>query len=99
MSKTHAPGPYEVVMVEDAQGKNGEKWIMIRNEGGAIATVYPAKEGEATAKLLAAAPELLEACIFVSASNSLICASPEYQRLAAVIAKAEGRPPLGTEGL
>jgi hypothetical protein len=62
MSKTHAPGPYEVVVVEDAQGKNGDKWIMIRNEGGAIATVYPAREGMETAKLLAASWGLLEAC-------------------------------------
>jgi hypothetical protein len=61
MSKTHAPGPYEVVVVEDAQGKNGDKWILIRNEGGAIATVYPARDSKETANLLAAAPELLEA--------------------------------------
>jgi hypothetical protein len=62
MSKTHAPGPYEVVVVEDAQGRKGEKWIMIRNEGGAIATVYPATESKETANLLAASWGLLEAC-------------------------------------
>ncbi len=60
MSKQPAPGPYEVVMVEDAQGKAGERWIMIRNADGAIATVYPAKNAEATANLLAASWEMLE---------------------------------------
>jgi hypothetical protein len=60
MSKTPAPGPYEVVVVEDAQGRSGEKWIMIRNQGGAIATVYPAKDAAGTARLLAASWKLLD---------------------------------------
>jgi hypothetical protein len=32
---------------------------MIRNEGGAIATVYPAKDAEATANLFASSPSLV----------------------------------------
>jgi hypothetical protein len=66
-SKIPAPGPYEVAIVIDEEGKarggRGERWILIKNPDGAIATVYPALNGEATAKVLAAAdliPELLE---------------------------------------
>ncbi len=76
--KLPAPGPYEVVIVEAAEsiGRDGSKWVMIRNEGGAIATVYPAKEAEATARLLAAAWDLLEAVIlaipFVEGKNERV---------------------------
>ena len=88
MSKTHAPGPYEVVMVDDAAGKSGDKWIMIRNKGGAIATVYPARDGKETANLFAAAPELLEA-----AKNVLRDTTAEGVMVAlqVAISKAEGR--------
>jgi hypothetical protein len=59
-TKPPAPGPYEVVPVEDARDKSGNGFFMIRNEQGAIATVYPNKEAEGTANLLAAAPDLLQ---------------------------------------
>lgn len=53
-----APGPYEVVTIIDeegkARGRNGEKWLLIRNADGAIASVYPGQDAEGTARLLAA---------------------------------------------
>jgi hypothetical protein len=65
MTKTPAQGPYEVVTVIDeegkARGKNGEQWLLIRNEEGAIASVYPGREAVATARLLAASYTMLEA--------------------------------------
>ena len=61
-----APGPYEVVTIIDeegkARGRNGEKWLLIRNADGAIASVYPGQDAEATAKLLAASFAMLKAC-------------------------------------
>jgi hypothetical protein len=63
-SKIPAPGPYEVAIIIDEEGKargsKGEKWILIKNADGAIATVYPASNAEATANLLAASASLLE---------------------------------------
>ena len=59
-----APGPYEVVVVIDEEGKargaRGEKWVLIKNDDGAIASVYPAVNSEATARILAAGSELLK---------------------------------------
>ena len=63
--KTPAPGPYEVAIVIDeegkARGRNGERWVLIKNADGAIASVYPGRDAEATADLLAASYELLGA--------------------------------------
>lgn len=60
-----APGPYEVAVIIDeegkARGRNGERWVLIRNADGAIASVYPAREAEATAQLLAASWNMLKA--------------------------------------
>ncbi len=98
-----APGPYEVVPVErQAFERAGEQWVMIRNEAGAIAAVYPARDAKETATLLAAAPGML-AALKDSALEFLRCAedcagTPNYQhfrelaRIAnVVVAKAEGR--------
>src|ERR1700677_2406434 len=84
MTKTPAQGPYEVVTVIDeegkARGKNGEQWILIRNADGAIATVYPGREAEAPARLLAAAwslrDRLREARSFVANSRELAHDTP-----------------------
>lgn len=63
--KQPAPGPYEIAIIIDeegkARGRNGEQWILIRNADGAIASVYPGKDAEGTARLLASSFELLEA--------------------------------------
>jgi hypothetical protein len=108
--KTPAPGPYEVVTVIDeegkARGKNGEQWILIRNETGAIATVYPARDAEATARLLAASWRLLEAAkIAVQNCNCTVrqrdsghlleCFAPDLKN---AIAHAEGEPILTPPG-
>jgi hypothetical protein len=59
-----APGPYEVVTVIDEEGKargsKGEQWILIKNEDGAIATVYPDPKAPGTARLLGMSWELLQ---------------------------------------
>ena len=59
-----APGPYEVVTIIDeegkARGRNGEKWLLIRNADGAIASVYPGQDAEGTARLLGGSWNLLE---------------------------------------
>lgn len=62
--KTPAPGPYEVAVIIDeegkARGRNGERWVLIRNADGAIASVYPGRDAEATADLLAASWHMLD---------------------------------------
>jgi len=84
-----APGPYEVVKVEDLPDSKGNRFFMIRNEQGAIATVYPRPDAEGTANLLAAAPDLLEMLKRVRIHT------PDEKNLAApidsIIARAEGR--------
>lgn len=87
--KTPAPGPYEVAIIIDeegkARGRNGEQWVLIRNADGAIASVYPGRDAEATANLLAASWTLLDACKLGRA-----IAQDEVDRLSSLETETEG---------
>ena len=95
-------GPYEVAIIIDeegkARGRNGERWVLIRNAEGAIASVYPGRDAEATANLLAASWDMLEACRIALATlyntegvPSNLSQARVNNLLVATIAKAEGR--------
>ena len=101
--KTPAPGPYEVAIVIDeegkARGRNGERWVLIKNADGAIASVYPGRDAEATANLLAASWELLDSLrpmVAIAIAYSQFSNDPTVDRLVdeaeARIAKATGEP-------
>ena len=82
----HTPGPWIAEKV-------GDRW-MVSGEGGYLvcqATILPNKEmEEANARLIAAAPEMLEACILISrgGGDSDLLTAQEAAR--AAIAKANG---------
>jgi hypothetical protein len=58
----YPPGPYEVIPIEEPKDSAGNKFFVIRAASGVtIATVYPANEGEAIARLFASAPRLAAA--------------------------------------
>jgi len=54
MSTKHTPGPWQV------EARRGETWVC-RADSAVLARVAAAKEIRANARLIAAAPELLEA--------------------------------------
>lgn len=104
----HTPGPWIVIHESRAQSR----WIVGDNEGGSIADCEPPgpwisrDEADANARLIAAAPEMLEALQMVAdrcADVAIIIEDcPKYdapgflrateKRIRAAIAKATGNP-------
>lgn len=91
-SKT-TPGPWEAVGESDGR-------ICILGIGDyeyPIASVYPNDSKDADAALIAAAPDLLEACVRMLDSWTLTCEKAPYQQreaiaaIRAALAKARGR--------
>lgn len=83
----HTPGPWTARKHTDTKG-----WTV--SAGNSIASVKPRPEAEANARLIAAAPELLEALKEIreaccSGMGSLPAA--DIKRAQAAIEKAEGR--------
>lgn len=68
MTATHTPGPWQVVPEDKAESP----WIVGTRDGGSIASCEPVgpwmseQEASANARLIATAPELLEALKAVS---------------------------------
>jgi hypothetical protein len=101
MTQKHTPAPWKVV--DNSDTKNGQ--IRVENYEGVIACcgkqteIMPTLENmQANAHLIAAAPDLLEACKSILASfhesvktDENISEFPELQKVALAIAKAEGR--------
>jgi hypothetical protein len=101
MSK-HTPGPWSVA---DRLVPNGRRWVQRNHTRTLVALVYSTPEREANARLIAAAPDLLEACNealeFAEDQEDVLDGSygqPEPNRamqvatmLRAAIAKAEGK--------
>ena len=103
----HTPGPWEYFPAKD---QDGDETISVRGDGEFIATLDTVsinfgpfrlpKNGEANARLIAAAPDLLEACkeshrrgvAGVAEHNG--GEKPDICWLCAAIAKAEGREKL-----
>lgn len=96
MKPKHTPGPWKV-----AHGMRGLQNLKVHgvenNEGLGIVNCGTGKDGEANARLIAAAPDMLEALkLIVKMGND---SSPEgiavinrgYEMAAAAIAKVEGR--------
>jgi len=95
-NQSPAPGPYEVQIVIDEEGKargsKGERWILIKNDDGAIATVYPAHNGEATAQLLAASYQMFGA---LESIRSLIEGSRTKAEIASIVGELHELADLG----
>ena len=87
---THTPGPWEF-------GEEREGTLEIQTSQGAIAEVWGMPEAEADARLIAASPDLLEACKFLkkfykptySGLDPIVKA--EWEKLEETISRAEGR--------
>lgn len=88
MSRQHTPGPWKVRLNQDCTfslfGENGKK-ILISNAG--------LINREANARLIAAAPDLLEALIDCRLALDLAHANGELAVVDAAIAKATGSAP------
>jgi hypothetical protein len=82
MSK-HTPGPWHTA---------GEQGVQIRSAKDQIAKVWTMRgnEWKANARLIAAAPELLEAC---KVALGIIGFGAEHDQISAAIAKATGEQP------
>jgi hypothetical protein len=99
MTTQHTPGPWEVIK----HGRGPLDSITIRRDytsGEYVAQIVPTNSDEpltvaANARLIAAAPELLEACKLVikewERAKISTLSIEEHQSLIAAIAKAEGR--------
>ena len=83
----HTPGPWAIGLETDENDGHGQ---IISPEGEHIASVsmYPIV---ANARLLAAAPELLEACKAMLAADDELDYPVVVKQARAAIAKAEGR--------
>ena len=86
MDTKHTPGPWVVM----PRGHNGIEAVQVwpeRDGEGRICTMMNSQHENANARLIAAAPELLDAC------KKMLDVSygPDHEMLCAVIAKAEGR--------
>ncbi len=91
-TQKHTPGPWESQATAGYE-THGQRAVYAEENGKDIAIVY---DGEANARLIAAAPELLEACKALVGSDhdgkSFTSRAALATRLArAAIAKAEGR--------
>jgi len=95
MKTKHTPGPWKI----NQRNSQGDIEIIAPNEnykdGGFIAELScDDKNTSANARLISAAPELLEACKFVL-SNLQVSRLPQFRAeteiLAEAIAKAEGK--------
>ena len=82
MSK-HTPGPWHTA---------GEQGVQIRSAKDQIAKVWTMRgnEWKANARLIAVAPELLEAC---KVALGIIGFGAEHDQISAAIAKATGEQP------
>ena len=82
MSK-HTPGPWHTA---------GEQGVQIRSAKDQIAKVWTMRgnEWKANSRLIAAAPELLEAC---KVALGIIGFGAEHDQISAAIAKATGEQP------
>jgi hypothetical protein len=100
MSAKHTSGPWSVDGGEEVRG---ERFVRVTARGGYV-VARTKRNGiddaaEANARLIAAAPELLEALKRMSAvaldlierSGGAETEEPEFQRARAAIAKAEGK--------
>ena len=93
----HTPGPWAVA--DWSKGPNGEASsyhpfpVIAGSNGHGVAEVLMGqKKGMANARLIAAAPELLEACRVALAGLLPYEKSVSRNNLEAAIAKAEGTP-------
>jgi hypothetical protein len=94
MSAQHTPGPWT------ADWNSGSHGYTIAGDHIAIGTAfsllgkrYGTGEASANARLIAAAPEMLEALRFVQEHGAVYPEGEAGQRIRAAIAKAEGRAP------
>ena len=81
----HTPGPWKIIPIEDAARK---VWDCVYYEDGNVDHHLACVEGKANARLIAAAPELLEAAKAVA--KWLGRDINDWDSLRAAIAKAEG---------
>lgn len=101
---THTPGPWIIEEVDDGQAvisAESKKWIDFARVW-VVTDGSTDKEGEANARLIAAAPELLEACLAmiewddrekdhaVSFENRIELCTQAFTKARAAIAKATG---------
>src|SRR5574343_664792 len=69
MNANHTPGPWRIKMPKETICKESSEKISIRSAGIHVATIHtggldyhPSESAKANARLIASAPELLEAC-------------------------------------
>ena len=83
----HTPGPWKIFPFDGTQ-------IIINSSDDLVAVVYAydrkKEEGQANARLIAAAPDLLAVC--KEAEHKRRVGTEIYKMLVAAIAKAEGGP-------
>jgi hypothetical protein len=92
MEKKHTPGPWK-----HAGGTGG--WDCVKPKSGGLAICNLVENNPANATLIAAAPDLLEACKTANNSlNNYFCiddtyeaATLEHKQIRAAIAKATGK--------
>jgi hypothetical protein len=89
MTTKHTPGPWHY-----AECQMGAPFIDTEAIGDLFASVLPLDEERANVRLMAAAPDLLEACEAVAATTwSKNTATIIGERVRAAIAKAKGEMP------
>jgi hypothetical protein len=86
---SYTPGPWHIAL---PGGPQGPFYGLVNSQGNVVATQIV---GEANARLIAVAPELLELVNFVLAceGNDYAVDDQWVERAEAAIAKAEGREP------
>ena len=96
MSTQHTPGPWRVDPdhCRDVQTSDGAIEICLA-EGGKpyginLFSVPPIEEAHANARLIAAAPDLLEACIVAFHQTCSVGRPKDWEQLRTAIAKATG---------
>lgn len=93
----HTPGPWTIEYHSIQDGKGGQKLAKIHNNEIPIATVNAWTQTQvANAQLIAAAPDLLEACkkmiqAFKNQSGLPLGLNAPYFRIRKAINKAEGK--------
>ena len=96
----HTPGPWVPHVRVTGKNRGGRQWTVgAEREAGRASPVcliygtWPVQRAEADARLIAAAPDLLDALKGMLASLMPDeCSGPRYERACAAIAKAEGKP-------
>lgn len=93
MKTKHTPGPWEVIQIYYADGKTpSHKHVAPPGDWNRkyIASIHR-ENGDANAKLIAAAPELLEVCQLVMQSDidgSFVSAAKWWKKMESAIKKA-----------